>query len=284
MPGPFDRLTILVVDDQELMRSVTVNQLKPMGWTRILTAKNGAAGLSQARANKVDVILSDWNMPVMNGLAFLQAVRSDPKLGAVPFLMITAETERKRIQDVIAAGVHGLLVKPYNAANLRDRLERLLQREVAPAPRSASIAMSPMVVSSDADSPDTVSLPPLHILVVDDNPTSRSVLQKMFADEYDVRVASDPRIVCHAFERVVDQALLWRPAAHHGQIAANVFASRATALTGRGGLDIGRTFVGMAGLEDLVAPAANVAITILETAERDFFWCCFFCGHYNISR
>ena len=193
MPGPFDRLTILVVDDQELMRSVTVNQLKPMGWTRILTAKNGAAGLSQARANKVDVILSDWNMPVMNGLAFLQAVRSDPKLGAVPFLMITAETERKRIQDVIAAGVHGLLVKPYNAANLRDRLERLLQREVAPAPRSASIAMSPMVVSSDADSPDTVSLPPLHILVVDDNPTSRSVLQKMFADEYDVRVASGGR-------------------------------------------------------------------------------------------
>lgn len=193
MPGPFDRLTILVVDDQELMRSVTVNQLKAMGWTKIITAKNGAVGLSQARAHKVDVILSDWNMPVMNGLAFLQAVRSDSKLGALPFLMITAETERKRIQDVIAAGVHGLLVKPYNAANLRDRLERLLQRDPSSPIRPTSITASPAADPEAFEASDTIDLPALRILVVDDNPTSRSVLQKMFADEYDVRAASGGR-------------------------------------------------------------------------------------------
>jgi len=191
MTNPFDRLTVLVVDDQELMRSVTVNQLKSMGWTRILTARNGAMGLSQTRSHQVDVILSDWNMPVMNGLAFLQAVRADAKLAKTPFLMITAETERKRIQDVIAAGVNALLVKPYNAATLRDRIERLLQPAATPAPKPASLAANPITGGAlGSDGPEADSLPPLRILVVDDNPTSRLLLQKLFADDYyDVTVA-----------------------------------------------------------------------------------------------
>lgn len=191
MPAPFDRLTILVVDDQELMRSVTVNQLKAMGWTRILTARNGAAGLSQARAQKVDAILSDWNMPVMNGLAFLQAVRADPKLAATPFLMITAETERKRIQDVISAGVNGLLVKPYNAVGLRDRLERLLSRDAPPLPLPASVVMTPVAGGAfGSEGPEAANLPALRILVVDDNPTSRTILHKLFVDDYDVVAAT----------------------------------------------------------------------------------------------
>ena len=190
MTNPFDRLTVLVVDDQELMRSVTVNQLKSMGWTRILTARNGAMGLSQTRTHQVDVILSDWNMPVMNGLAFLQAVRADAKLAKTPFLMITAETERKRIQDVIAAGVNALLVKPYNAATLRDRIERLLRPASAPAPQATSLTANPVAGGAlGSDGPLADSLPALRILVVDDNPTSRMLLQKLFADDYDITVA-----------------------------------------------------------------------------------------------
>lgn len=189
----FQRLTALVVDDQELMRSVTVNQLRAMGWGKVLSAKNGADGLKLMRAHKVDAVLSDWNMPVMNGVEFLRAVRAEPRWQRLPFLMITSETERGRIQDVITSGVSGLLVKPYNATTLRDRLERALHHEpVAPRP-TAAIQMSHATgghTSSPDDGPDAATLPPTRLLVVDDNPTSLAVLNKLFADDYAVTTAT----------------------------------------------------------------------------------------------
>jgi two-component system sensor histidine kinase/response regulator len=101
-------LNYLVVDDLELMRAVTVNQLRGMGYEKIKVARNGAEALEMLRAFKFDAVLSDWNMPVMNGLELLKAVRADAKLAKLPFLMITAETERQRIEEVISAGVNGL--------------------------------------------------------------------------------------------------------------------------------------------------------------------------------
>lgn len=184
----FQKLTALVVDDQELMRSVTVNQLRAMGWAKVLSTKNGADGLKLMRAQKVDAVLSDWNMPVMNGVEFLRAVRAEPRWQRLPFLMITSETERGRIQDVITSGVSGLLVKPYNATALRERLERALHHEpVAPRP---AIQMSPVHSNPGGDAPDTDTLPPTRLLVVDDNPTSLAVLNKLFADDYAVTTAT----------------------------------------------------------------------------------------------
>lgn len=185
---PFQKLTALVVDDQELMRSVTVNQLRSMGWGKVLSAKNGADGLKLLRANRVEAVLSDWNMPVMNGVEFLRAVRAEPRLQRLPFLMITSETERGRIQDVITSGVSGLLVKPYNATALRDRLERALHHEpVAPRP---AIQMSHATSAATEEAPDAATLPPTRLLVVDDNPTSLAVLNKLFADDYAVTTAT----------------------------------------------------------------------------------------------
>jgi two-component system sensor histidine kinase/response regulator len=100
-------LNYLVVDDLELMRAVTVNQLRGMGYEKIKVARNGAEALEMLRAFKFDAVLSDWNMPVMNGLELLKAVRADAKLAKLPFLMITAEAERQRIEEVISAGVNG---------------------------------------------------------------------------------------------------------------------------------------------------------------------------------
>ena len=130
----FDRLHALIVDDQDLMRSVTASQLRAMGFAKVLSAKNGADALKLMRAQRIDAVLSDWNMPVMNGVELLRAVRADGNLAHIPILMITSETERGRIQDVITSGVNGLLVKPYNAGLLRDRLERML----SPNARDAS--------------------------------------------------------------------------------------------------------------------------------------------------
>ncbi len=187
----FDRLTALVVDDQELMRAVTANQLRSMGWGKVLTAKNGADALRTLRGQRVDVLLADWNMPVMSGLELLRAVRGDAKLGQLPVLMVTSETARSRIQDVVAAGVNGLLVKPYNVAVLRARLERILSTDPADSSAAAARLAARAQKEGDAaaaDSPGT--LPPVHILLVDTSAESLAALTGLFKDDYQVSVAA----------------------------------------------------------------------------------------------
>lgn len=190
----FDKLTALVADDQELMRSVTANQLRGMGWSKVLTAKNGAEALRQLRAQRVDVLLTDWNMPVMGGLELLRAVRGDAKLARLPVLMVTSEVERSRIQDVIAAGVSGLLVKPFNASVLRARLERLLSTDTKATPKPAPRTRRPDAAETDPDAPESqFMLPASHILVVDDNPTTLALISRLFKDDYDVSAAPEGR-------------------------------------------------------------------------------------------
>ena len=92
------QLTYLVVDDLELMRAVTVNQLRGMGFDKIKVARHGAEALEMLRNSKFDVVLSDWNMPVMSGLELLKILRADAKLAKLPSLMITADAERQRIE------------------------------------------------------------------------------------------------------------------------------------------------------------------------------------------
>jgi CheY-like chemotaxis protein len=183
------QLNYLVVDDLELMRAVTVNQLRGMGCEKIRVARNGAEALDMLRANKFDAVLSDWNMPVMSGLELLKALRSDAKLAKIPFLMITAEAERQRIEEVISAGVNGLLVKPYNAGSLLTRLERMLDPQKRPTPKPVPALVT---VASGDDGPGLAAvLSPSRILVVDDYPVSLKLLEKLFKDEYLVQTASD---------------------------------------------------------------------------------------------
>ena len=190
-------LTFLVVDDLELMRAVTINQLRGLGCEKIKTARNGAEALAFLRAQKVDAVLADWNMPVMSGLELLRAVRADPKLASLPFLMITAEAERQRIEEVISAGVSGLLVKPYNAGNLRARLERMLSTEPRAPAASASGAAARQAPVAAASAEAMVgfggdmALSPTRILVVDDYPVSLKLLTHLFKDEYQVLSATD---------------------------------------------------------------------------------------------
>lgn len=182
-------LNYLVVDDLELMRAVTVNQLRGMGYEKIKVARNGAEALEMLRAFKFDAVLSDWNMPVMNGLELLKAVRADAKLAKLPFLMITAEAERQRIEEVISAGVNGLLVKPYNAGSLQARLDRMLNPQTRTVPKLAPVTAP--VARSDAGADAGGVLSPSRILVVDDYPVSLKLLEKLFKDEYQVMTATD---------------------------------------------------------------------------------------------
>ena len=115
--------TFLVVDDFESMRKVTINQLKLLGAVQIVEAANGAEAMKILKRQPITMVLSDWNMPVISGLELLISIRSDPDLFALPFLMITAEAERDRVMTAIQSGVTELLVKPYTAARLTERIE-----------------------------------------------------------------------------------------------------------------------------------------------------------------
>jgi two-component system chemotaxis response regulator CheY len=118
---------ILVVDDSNVMRQIIKNNLKQLGFSpdNITEAEDGAAGLKSLGANMVDLVISDWNMPKMTGIEFLKAVRADDGLKAVPFMMVTSETEKEKIMEAVQAGVNQYIVKPFNANQLEEKIKAI---------------------------------------------------------------------------------------------------------------------------------------------------------------
>lgn len=173
----------LVVDDADTMRKINSSQLQRLGVRHILLASNGMEALTILRSRKVHVVLSDWNMPVMDGLSLLRAVRSDPKLASLPFIMITAESSRTQIADAIAAGVSSILIKPYNAQDLAQRITRAMAHK----PRVISAA----VVAPQTYSPEPAATTRPTLLIVDDMPDNLTLLADLFKQDYRVRAARD---------------------------------------------------------------------------------------------
>ena len=189
----YTQTRFLVVDDFEPMRKVTAGQLRAMGAKKIVMAKNGAEALHIIQHQQVDIVLADWNMPVMTGLDLLKAVRSSEKMAHLPFIMITAEGERHRIEEAIACGVTDLLVKPYTADSLAKRVEKALTSQPRSIPRlSVDRDVVPDAlnnVSIAAGSEETTEPVRPTILVVDDTPDNILILRQLFKDEYRVRIA-----------------------------------------------------------------------------------------------
>ena len=185
---------ILVVDDFEVMRKVTAAQLRVLGAVQIFQAKDGAEALRLLNQQPFDLILSDWNMPVMTGLELLVAVRASKKLSHTPFVMITAEAERERVVEAIAQGVNSLLVKPYTAGGLAERIA------MAMSPRSRKTLSSSSNYSetqSHTEHPQSniktddskVESKRSTILVVDDTSDNVELLYQLFKDTYRVRIS-----------------------------------------------------------------------------------------------
>ena len=189
----------LVVDDIEAMRKVISYQLRTLGAAHILTANNGAEALRVLRQQRVDVILSDWNMPVLSGLELLKTLRADEALYRTPFVMITAEAERARVEEAIAHGVSNLLVKPYTTTSLADRIEKARQSTPRRASASATATALGVLRAPDARratapakpvaTPGVAAIDRPTILVVDDTPDNLQLLSELFMDDYRVRVA-----------------------------------------------------------------------------------------------
>lgn len=124
-------MKILVVDDFSTMRRIIKNLLRDLGFTNTAEADDGTAALPMLQAGGFDFVITDWNMPGMQGIDLLKAVRADPKLQKLPVLMVTAESKRDQIVEAAQAGVNGYIVKPFTAVTLKEKIEKIFERVVA---------------------------------------------------------------------------------------------------------------------------------------------------------
>ena len=122
-----NNLKFLVVDDFSTMRRIVRNLLKELGFTNVDEAEDGVVALQKLRSSTFDFIVSDWNMPNMTGIELLRAVRADAALKHLPVLMVTAEAKKENIVEAAQAGASGYIVKPFTAATLDEKLNKIFQ-------------------------------------------------------------------------------------------------------------------------------------------------------------
>jgi two-component system chemotaxis response regulator CheY len=121
-------LKFLVVDDFSTMRRIVRNLLKELGFSNIDEAEDGVAALNKLRSSQFDFVISDWNMPNMTGLDLLINIRADANLKSLPVLMITAEAKKENIVAAAQAGASGYIVKPFTAAVLEEKLNKIFEK------------------------------------------------------------------------------------------------------------------------------------------------------------
>ncbi len=127
------KMKFLVVDDFSTMRRIVRNLLKELGFTNVDEAEDGAIALQKLQAGGFDFVVTDWNMPNMDGLTLLQNIRKTPQLKSLPVLMITAEAKKENIIAAAQAGANGYIVKPFTAATLSEKLEKIFEKLKASA-------------------------------------------------------------------------------------------------------------------------------------------------------
>ena len=124
-------MQILVVDDFSTMRRIVKNVLRELGFSNMKEAEDGSSALQILKSSKIDFVVTDWNMPGMDGLSLLKAIRADEKLKTIPVLMVTAEAKREQIIEAAQAGVNGYVVKPFTAQTLKVKMEKVFERIAA---------------------------------------------------------------------------------------------------------------------------------------------------------
>ncbi len=122
------KMKFLVVDDFSTMRRIVRNLLKELGFTNVDEAEDGLIALQKLNTLPFDFVVTDWNMPNMDGLTLLQKIRATPSLKHLPVLMITAEAKKENIIAAAQAGASGYIVKPFTAATLSQKLEKIFEK------------------------------------------------------------------------------------------------------------------------------------------------------------
>jgi two-component system chemotaxis response regulator CheY len=120
-------MKFLVVDDYSTMRRIIKNLLHDLGYANVTEADDGNTALPMLKQGGFDFLITDWNMPGMAGLDLLKAVRADANLKKMPVLMLTAEAKREQIVEAAQAGVNGYVIKPFTAATLKEKIDKILE-------------------------------------------------------------------------------------------------------------------------------------------------------------
>ena len=121
-------MKILVVDDFATMRRIIKNLLRDLGFSNIDEADDGATALPMLKNGRYDFLITDWNMPIMEGIDLLKAVRADENNANLPVLLVTAEARRDQIVAAAEAGVNGYIIKPFNAQTLQEKIDKIFER------------------------------------------------------------------------------------------------------------------------------------------------------------
>jgi CheY-like chemotaxis protein/nitrogen-specific signal transduction histidine kinase len=191
--------SLLVVDDLEGMRRLLGNSLRQLGFSDVHTAMHGADALNALGKRRFDAVLTDWNMPVMNGLELLRQIRANDRFGSIPVIMVTVETDREQVRSAFEAGVSEYLVKPFNLAALETKLRRAFHQPLTHAHNIHGnvSALLPGTIAKSGAGPLIVSAPDetggtrrATILAVDDVADNLNILMDMLGQDYQMRVAN----------------------------------------------------------------------------------------------
>lgn len=118
-------MRVLVVDDFSTMRRIVKNILRQIGFTNIVEADDGTTAWETLNKDKIDFIISDWNMPNMTGIELLRKVRASEEFGDLPFLMVTAEAQQENIIEAVQAKVSNYIVKPFTAETMKQKIDKI---------------------------------------------------------------------------------------------------------------------------------------------------------------
>jgi len=119
------QIRVMVVDDQTSMRAMIRRALQDLGFKDVRDKPSAAEALQSVKNDRVHLIISDYNMPDMDGLEFLEAVRTDPVIGKTVFIMLTGSSDKEIVQRAAALGVNNYVVKPFAPAALKEKIERV---------------------------------------------------------------------------------------------------------------------------------------------------------------
>lgn len=120
-------MKILAVDDSPTMRRIIINTLKRAGFDNIVEAGDGKDALEKLKSEKIDFLITDWNMPEMDGLTFVGQIRRDEALKSKPILMVTTRSVKEDIVEAMKAGVNGYIVKPFSPQTLGEKISQVLK-------------------------------------------------------------------------------------------------------------------------------------------------------------
>ncbi len=121
------KIRILVVDDENASQTLIKHHLISLGFSNILSATDGEAALKILKSESIDLIITDWHMPGVDGIEVYKSIREDPDLKSIPFLMITSETGKARVMEAMKLGIRNYIIKPVYAHILKAKIQDLLK-------------------------------------------------------------------------------------------------------------------------------------------------------------